>query len=369
MALGMLAKGPVAPFLASVIIVVFALASRDWRMIVQTLWWPGILLFLMVGLPWYFAEQMANPQFFHEFILEHNLARFSSNLYHHPEPFWYYLPVTALALVPWIVFVCAALVESVRAWWNERKENRPEPDLELHFRVFACSWLLVPIIFFSISQSKLPGYILPAVPAGAVLLADYLLRHFETQLPLSKWSAVLHACVAAAPIVPAMLIGYLVIDHRLPSGRPLFIAVAIACILFAALALTLVSGQQLRMLRFITLIPVVLAVAAVLKMGTVAIDQRLSARPLAIELATIETHKLPIAVCGASREMEYGLAFYRDQTVSRYEDGRVPSEEHLLVAAPTWKSNVLNLTKGRRLTSLGHYAPQNLDYYWVAAAK
>ena len=75
-------------------------------------WLPGVLLFCVSALPWFFAVQLRNPQFFREFILEHNLARFSSNLYHHPEPFWYYLPVTVLALVPWIVFVIAAFAES-----------------------------------------------------------------------------------------------------------------------------------------------------------------------------------------------------------------------------------------------------------------
>jgi hypothetical protein len=112
----------------------------------------------------------------------------------------------------------------------------------------------------------------------------------------------------------------------------------------------------------------VLAVAAVLKLGTGAIDQKLSTRPLANELAAVETHKLPIAVCGASREVEYGLAFYRDQIVSRYEAGSVPATEHLLVVLPAWKTNVDELTSGRRVTFLGHYTPQNLDYYWVAAA-
>jgi len=224
------------------------------------------------------------------------------------------------------------------------------------------------MIFFSISQSKLPGYILPAVPAGAILLADYLLRHIEYETHVPKVLAIIHALVASAPIVPAVLVGYLVSEHRLPTGRPMLIALAVAFVLCAAIALTLVSRARLRMLRFVTLIPVVLAVAAVLKMGTVAIDQKLSTRPLAVELASIETQRLPIAICGASREVEYGLAFYRDQIVSRYEAGNVPPGEHLLVALPSWKSNVTEWTKGRRITSLGHYAPQNLDYYWVASA-
>jgi hypothetical protein len=112
----------------------------------------------------------------------------------------------------------------------------------------------------------------------------------------------------------------------------------------------------------------VLAVAAVLKLGTTAIDQKLSTRPLAIELTSLETHRLPLAICGAAREVEYGLAFYRDQTIARYESGDVPGGEHLLVASPNWKENVTKATAGRRVSFLGHYQPQDLDYYWVAAA-
>src|SRR5579864_6967791 len=101
MALGMLAKGPVAPFLAAAVIVLFALAANESRIVFRTFWLPGILLFCVIALPWYVAVQVRNPQFFREFILEHNLARFSTDLYHHRQPFWYYLPVTLLALVPW----------------------------------------------------------------------------------------------------------------------------------------------------------------------------------------------------------------------------------------------------------------------------
>ena len=324
MALGMLAKGPVAPFLAALVIVLFAATARELRLFARTVWLPGILLFCAIALPWYFAVQMRNPQFFREFILQHNLARFSSDLYHHRQPFWYYLPVTAIALVPWTVFVIAAFVESVRAWWAERKSvSAAEPDLELQFGLFACCWLVALVVFFSISQSKLPGYILPAIPAGAILLADYLRRHLaheqEQAESVSKALVVTHALVAAAPIVPSVLIAYVVTQHRLPAGRPMFIALGVAFALCAAIALTLASRLRLRMLRFVTLIPVVLSVAAVLKLGSVSIDQTLSARPLAVELAAVETHQLPLAVYGVSREMEYGLTFYRNQAAVRYE--------------------------------------------------
>jgi 4-amino-4-deoxy-L-arabinose transferase-like glycosyltransferase len=335
------------------------------RLILRTLWIPGILLFCAIGLPWYVAVQMRNPVFFHEFILEHNLARFSSNVYHHPEPFWYYLPVAALAVLPWTAFAIVALVESLRVWWAEKRSAAS--DLELQFSIFAVAWLVVPIVFFSLSQSKLPGYILPAIPAAAILLGDYLFRHSEKASALPNWLVVLHALLASAPIVPAVLIAYAVTQHRLPGGRPLFIAIAIAVVLCLAIAVTLVRGS-LRMLRFVTLVPVVLTVAAVLKLGTTAMDLELSARPLAMELAGVETERLPLAVYGVQRELEYGLAFYRNQAVQHYESGKMPDGEHLLVAPTTWMHNVAKETAGRHVTLLGHYAPQSVDYYYVAAA-
>jgi 4-amino-4-deoxy-L-arabinose transferase-like glycosyltransferase len=369
MALGMLAKGPVAPFLAAAVIMLFALAAREPRLALRTFWLPGILLFCAIALPWYVAVQIRNPQFFRVFILQHNLERFSSDLYHHRQPFWYYLPVTALAFLPWTVFVIVAMVEPVRIWWAEQRLLSPEPDLECQFSLFACCWLAVPVMFFSFSQSKLPGYILPSIPVGAVLLASYLRRQLarEDQENVSKGLVLLHALVAAAPIIPSLLIAYIVTERRLPAGRPMLFALIVAFALCAAIALTLASRWRLRMLRFVTLIPVVLSVAAVIKLGATSIDQKLSARPLAAEIGGVEMHQLPLAVYGISRELEYGLVFYRNRSIVRYEGGNIPSEEHLLIAPATWKVNVAKQTAGRRVLFLGHYAPQGVDYYWVAA--
>jgi 4-amino-4-deoxy-L-arabinose transferase-like glycosyltransferase len=369
-ALGMLAKGPVAPFLAAAVIMVFALGARESRLVLKTFWVPGILLFCAIALPWYFEVQIRNPQFFREFILEHNLARFSSDLYHHRQPFWYYLPITLLALLPWTVFVIAAMVQPLRIWWTERRLVSPEPDFEWQFSLFAGCWLAAPVVFFSFSQSKLPGYILPSIPAGALLLANYLRRQLaDEEKNVSKGLVLLHALLASVPIIPSLLIAYIVSGRQLPAGQPMLVAVGGAFVLCAAIALTLVSRMRLRMLRFVTLIPVVLSVAAVLRLGAASLDQKLSARPLALEIGNLETHQLPLAVYGVSRELEFGLTFYRNQTAVRYESGSVLAVEHLLVAPATWKVNVAKRTVGRRVTFLGHYTPQDVDYYWVAAAK
>jgi 4-amino-4-deoxy-L-arabinose transferase-like glycosyltransferase len=375
MALGMLAKGPVAPLLATAVIVSYAAATRQWGCVVRTLWWPGMLLFCALALPWYFLAQGRHPEFFRVFILEHNLARFSSDLYHHREPFWYYLPVMAMALVPWTAFALAAMAQSARVWWAERRSAAAsELDVELQFSLFLCSWLVVPLIFFSISQSKLPGYILPAVPAGALLLADYLRRHLQNESaePVSKWLIVVHALLATASFVPALLIAHLLVEHRLPGGRPILFALAAAFVLASGIALTLVSKFGLRMLRFVTLIPVILCMAAVLKIGAGDIDRTLSARPLAREIASLETHPLPLAVFHVSRELEYGLSFYRNQPAMRYEWGQIPAGEHLVVTPENRHSELITevakQAAGRRVSFLGHYVPQHVDYFWVSAA-
>jgi 4-amino-4-deoxy-L-arabinose transferase-like glycosyltransferase len=360
--LATLAKGPVAPFLAAVIVTIFAAAKGDYRLIGRTCWIPGIALFTMVALPWYVAVQLDNPEFFRVFILEHNLQRFGRDIYHHTQPFWYYLPVVLLALVPWTVFVIAALVESVRVWWTEKRNMFQSEDALPAFLVI---WFLVPLAFFSFSASKLPGYILPALPAGTLLLAEYVRRHVVDKdrpgLPL----LLLHSIVAALPVVAALMMQYIVFQHRLPWGRAAAISLGFAAVLAVGIALTLRGQLGLRVLRFVTLVPVVLAVAAVLRLGAPALDATLSARPLSQEVSRVDNRSLPLAILQLSRETEYGLQFYRNQNIARYELGQVPNGEHLLITREGQQVNIAKWTTIRRVTYLGSFAPQGLDYYWV----
>lgn len=363
LALATLAKGPVGLFLAGAIIVLFGIFAKDFKVVLKTLWIPGLLLFVVVVAPWYVAVQLRNPEFFRVFIMEHNLARFGTNLYHHPQPFWFYIPVAALGLVPWIVFTVAGAAETVRGWWSERTALFESGDALSAYLVI---WLAVPVLFFSISQSKLPGYILPGLPAGTLLVAEYLRRHIDDEEGPPLWLVILHAIVAAVPVVPALMIVYLITQHRLPWGKGTAIAIAVALILAGGIAFTLRSKLGLRMLRFVTLIPVVVAVGALLKIGAFQADETLSARPLAKQLAQMETKPMPIAVFGARRETEFGLAFYRDQAISRYEMRDIPSQEHIIVAPSGSKDGVSAFVPGRRVSYLGTFQPQNLDYYWVA---
>jgi hypothetical protein len=179
---------------------------------------------------------------------------------------------------------------------------------------------------------------------------------------------VVHALVAAGLIVPALLIAYLITQHHLPAGRPMLVSLAVAFLLWAGIALTLTRRAGLRTLRFVTVIPVILTMGAVLRLGAVDLDQALSARPLALEIAGMQSRPLPLAIYHIRRELEYGLTFYRNQLTLNYDWGTIPQQEHLLVAPENSQAEIEKLVAGRRVSYLGHYAAQRVDYYWVAAA-
>jgi len=356
LAIAMLAKGPVAPALAVVIIAVFAAIERSLQIVWKTLWLPGILLFCAVGLPWYVMVQLRNPLFFHEFIIEHNLARFGTNLYHHPEPFWYYVPVTLLDWAPWAVFVAAACVWAVR-----RFRNRDAGSLS----AFLVIWIAVTVVFFSISQSKLPGYVLPAIPPGIVLLSEYV----RGRMASKPWPVIvaLHAVVSGALIFSALVIPYLVLQHRVSWNiavlAPLIVSLTIAGVVFVSLRK---CGYP--SLRLITLVPAVLAFGITIRLGAPALDRTLSARPVAQALPLVDPHHLPVAVFLVSRETEFGLQFYRNQAMPRYELGQIPEDEHLVVAAEGHERGINKKVPNRKVTRLGNSAAQKLEYFYVAAA-
>ncbi len=368
--LATLAKGPVAVGLLALILLVFAALRKDWRLILQTLWMPGIAVYLVVTLPWFVMVQLRNPEFFRVFILEHNLARFGTNLYQHQQPFWYFLPVALIGLLPWAVFAIAAVVETIRGW---KAEGRRIFDNEDGFDVFLLLWLAIPIVFFSFSQSKLPGYILPALPAATLLVASYVRRRISSGHAASKILLSFHAVLAGIIFIPCFLISYLVLVHRLPWGKGTLAASLLGLLLGVGIFIALNSRFGLRLLHFTTLVPVVLAVAAIIRLGGPALDQEDSARTVAASLARTErahgvASPLPVAVFKVGRQTEYGLHFYRNWPVSSYDRGEIPIGAHLLVAREGTESDLVRLIGSRVVTAIGSSPDQHLEYYQVSSA-
>ncbi|MGI9104418.1 MAG: ArnT family glycosyltransferase [Terriglobales bacterium] len=436
-ALGTLAKGPVAPVLAGLVIVVFALVQgrsrpradalqRVWRIVLGTLWWPGIVLFLAVALPWYVAVQRATPQFFHVFFLKHNLERFGTNLYRHKQPFWYYVPVFLLSTLPWTVFVIRAMFGKSSEFRVPSSEHSPEsrvasPDHAPDgLRIFLLIWIVVPLVFFTISQSKLPGYILPAIPACALLLAEWLSSAFrapssETDPPANTERSAepraasregnprlgqnrarpghpataviagIHAAVNGTLLAAALLAPYAIVHLHAPA-RALLLAGLAGGVLAVAMWYWL-RARGLAVLRFVTLVPVVVALAFIVRVSAPLVDRTQSARPVAEAIAellghdsqTSKTgssgapsgermgHATPVAGFEIRRELEYGLDFYRNQPVMRYERGETPAGDHLVVARAGSEDKIAARVAPRRVSRVGRYEAQGLELYWVSA--
>jgi 4-amino-4-deoxy-L-arabinose transferase-like glycosyltransferase len=366
LALGTLAKGPVAPALAGAIIVVFALMQRSetraTQVIAETLWIPGVLLFFAIALPWYVAVQMKTHQFFRVFILQHNLERFGTNLYRHQQPYWYYVPVFLLGALPWTVYVLAAIVAALRQP-TSAKPGQMWGTKGHSLRVFLLIWIAAPLVVFTISQSKLPGYILPSVPPCALLLADWMgtRRGDRAAVPV----AIFHSLACGLLLGGALLAPYFIVRLHPPAQATAIAAVAAAVI--AVAVLVTLRWQGLCVLRFVTLVPVVLGLAFVLRVSAPAIDRVQSARPVALELARLDTRGAQLSAFNVTRELEYGLAFYRNQALLRYERGQVPAGDHLLIARSGSEPQLATLLAPRRLSHVGSFAPQHLEIYWVSS--
>jgi 4-amino-4-deoxy-L-arabinose transferase-like glycosyltransferase len=369
MALATLAKGPVAPGLAAVIIVLFAAARREAKVIWQTLWAPGIVVYLAIAAPWYWLVQQRTGNFFRFFFLEQNLARYTSNAYRHPQPFWFYIPVTLLAVLPWVLWAVGGWWSTVRGFAANRPaaEKTQSPPFAKEaddgaLGLFPTIWAIVPVVFFSFSGSKLPGYILPAVPAWTLLAAMWIVR-LDVQGRARTLLILLHSAIAAALVGAVIIAPYRTLRVPVTHAAAL-VAGIVAVALFIGIAGTLVR-RGLPWLRFVTLVPVVLAVAYILRIGAPALDAKLSARPVAQELARIEQQPVRVAVLHVKRELEYGLNFYRNQPIASYDRAEIPPGEHLVVARYGSESELTELVGGRRVVRLGEYAPQQVEFFWV----
>ncbi|MGH9735527.1 MAG: ArnT family glycosyltransferase [Candidatus Acidiferrales bacterium] len=166
--LAVLAKGPAAIILGGAAILIWALATRRWRAAFRLLHPYAIAAFCAVALPWYVLCAIRNPDFLRVFILQHNFDRYLTPMFHHPQPFWFFVPITLLAILPWTVLLIPAARDGLRVWRDKSWHDSPG--------FFFVCWALFPIIFFSFSDSKLPSYILPGIPALALVLAISLSR-------------------------------------------------------------------------------------------------------------------------------------------------------------------------------------------------
>ncbi len=393
-AIATLAKGPVAPFLALLIIFAFAALRREWWILRKSLWWPGIVLYFAIVLPWFLAVQHENPTFFDEFFLQHNLERFATNRFEHQHAIWYYLPVALIATMPWTVLALRALMDGIRTSVIEWKIRHSTADLIAQskpgdaFPEFLVLWAIIPILFFSLSQSKLPGYILPSIPPITILTGDFLFRSRERGLP----RAILlgHAFLVGFATTAVLLLPWFIAHgtHQFPPVAAL-IAALIAGLSAAVLVLLVVYRLGLERLRLVTSLVMVVLLMFLYGVGPFfaipaiqaskhtihLLDRTYSARPLAQRIATLVPDDETIAVFRVRRDIEYGLAFYRNHEVANYDVVGVPAGEHILVVRVAGKNGVdlhsddalREYLEGRTYRPLFDWPEQQLIVYLVGA--
>ena len=377
---GALAKGPVAPALAVLVVGAYAVLRREGRIFVRSLSFIGFLLFAAIVLPWYLAVQHKVPQFFRVFFIEHNLERFGTNLYQHSQPFWYYIPVFLLAAMPWTLFAVPALIDAgKKAWKRWRSSTRStdpestiiEAETDDGLPGFLFIWIVVPIVFFSISRAKLPGYILPAIPAAVLLTADYVHRLKAVPRLLTSF----HALLCAVLMVGALMAPFAMMKVQPPSYMGIFMAVTGGVIAF--MVLVMVRREGMRVLHFVTLVPTILAVAFLLRPAAATIDRTQSARPINQRLAELGVDaNETVASFNVKRQVAYGLDFYRNQPISHYEQegpldlpSGIPSAKHVVVAREGSLSAVQAAVGNRQVLPIGTFPPQHLEFFQVSAAK
>lgn len=187
-ALGMLAKGLIGFVLPGGVLLAWLLLSRRWALIPRVLWLPGIAVFLLLGLPWFLLMQKTYPGFYDYFVIYHHFKRFSQTGFNNQHPFWFYVPVLLLLIMPWSLFL-GRLCK--KAFW------RPEGKSD-DFRLLLLSWLLVILLFFSLPSSKLVGYIMPVLAPLAMLGAEGFAANPDRRFRLT---AVLAAVLCVATII------------------------------------------------------------------------------------------------------------------------------------------------------------------------
>lgn len=172
--LAVLAKGPVAVILAAGIMLIVWLLDEHGGLFRRWLAVPGIAVTAGVTIPWFWLAFKQNGfAFVATFFINHNLARYITGIHHHSQPFFYYVPVLLALFFPWSGWIPLLISKSPLQVLRRRREW----DISM---VFLTCWFLLPIVFFSLSDSKLAGYILPSLPPLALILGVHLSRPVDS---------------------------------------------------------------------------------------------------------------------------------------------------------------------------------------------
>ncbi len=306
MALAVLSKGLIGAVLPALALGAYVLVQRDWRLLGSMHWGPGLALFLALTAPWFLLVAHRNPEFLHFFFIHEHFERYASTVHERAGPWWYFAPVLAAALFPWTPVVPAAL----RQAWRMPRHGA------LYSGRFLVLWVAVIVAFFSLSQSKLPAYVLPALPAMLLLVAGT----FEALTPRQqRWP--LYAMSGAAVVLAAggMAAGHL---FRVTAWGALLDGYK-AWILVAAFVLSATAWTAARLLRarrvqayVMTLGVGSLCAAQLLMAGLHAVDEYYSAERLIEQIDPAHAAFAPGQPFYSVGGYDQGVPFYLGRPVT-----------------------------------------------------
>jgi 4-amino-4-deoxy-L-arabinose transferase-like glycosyltransferase len=225
LALSVMTKGPAGAVIIGLTIIVFLAIRRDLRTLLHAYPVQGILITLVIALPWYLAANAAtNGDFLKEFVFHQNLARAMGKDFQHNGNLLYYVPVFLAGFLPWSIFLPA----SIKSWVKyDSSEIRTASQ-------FMTVWIAVIFILFSVIVSKLPGYIFPIYPAAAVLVGVWWSRQESDGL---KWSAMV-CSVFLILFAAAIMVGGSGWEYADAAMRRILVGMAISVLISAGVSIS-----------------------------------------------------------------------------------------------------------------------------------
>jgi 4-amino-4-deoxy-L-arabinose transferase-like glycosyltransferase len=194
-ALAVLAKGLIGILFPCAIIFLYMLCRKRWGVLKEMRLVSGLALFLAVAAPWFILVSIKNPEFARFFFIHEHFERFLTKVHGRYQPVWFFIPVLAGTMLPWALFVPAAL----RDTWKKRRGDDGET------LAYLAIWALFIFLFFSKSNSKLVPYILPVVPPLALMIAAAFREKLEDTRHL-RFALTLAAGFIAVQLVATHLV-------------------------------------------------------------------------------------------------------------------------------------------------------------------
>ena len=305
-----LAKGPAAIILCGGAVLFWALLTKRRKDALRLLHPVAIASFCATALPWYIRCARHNPDFLRVFIIEHNFKRFLTPEFQHIQPFWFYLPVVLIALLPWTALFLWSGVHGVA------RVVRTHTAQESKW--FLACWAGFCLLFFSISRSKLPGYILPALPPLVLIFAHSLTAMEKIPRWLLRVALLLFALLLFVPLVYIQLLA----PHFPYENATVVTGVCAIVALMGAANLLLASfGRPARQKGLLPLlaagcvVPILLATTVAYFIAPSFLKLDPSGKILAQQ---VQKEKIPLdelAVGWMSRGQRYSMSFYLHQEI------------------------------------------------------